>query len=77
METISPGIEGHPSTWVNFSKRLYEKKRASLPEPTALVQALIVSHWPSWPVYLLFYFFALLREAVFLELDSTKLEDKL
>ena len=29
METISPGIEGHPPTWVNFSKRLYEKKKGS------------------------------------------------
>ena len=30
METLSPGIEGHPPTRVNFSKRLYEEKKGFL-----------------------------------------------
>ena len=43
MEESCPGKEGHPTSRVTFSERLYEKKVDPLPEPTALAHAQIVS----------------------------------
>ena len=35
MEKSCSGKEGHPSSWVNLSKNMYEKKFTPLPEPRA------------------------------------------
>ena len=44
MEKCFPGKEGHSPSRVNFSERLYMRKKLTpLPEPIALVHVLIVS----------------------------------